>query len=169
MGRVVLGAGLLLLVSCGDDPNTLASSRTRSASSSSGDSAEDSSEVVSSSGGSANQLCFDTINGFRKSAGLAPYVRWSSAESCSDGEAKSDGTTNRAHGAFPSCGEMAQNECPATPGQPNSALPLCLRAMINAGPGEPHHDTMLSTQYTKVACGVFATPGGATWSVQNFR
>jgi hypothetical protein len=152
------------ILACNDDPSSQGGTARGSEIVATGNNAG-----TADDGTSPNQLCFDTINQYRQSAGLPPYTRWTSIESCADGEAKSDGSTGQAHGAFPSCGEMAQNECPGTPGTPSRALPLCLRAMIAEGAGGGHHDTMLSTKYTKVACGVAVTADGATWSVQNFR
>jgi hypothetical protein len=162
----------LALVSCGDDADSLtgAGSPRRGSSSSSGAGASSSSgEVVTGSGTSANELCWSTINEYRKRAGLEPYERWTDAESCSDGEAASDAQTKRAHGAFPRCGEFAQNECPGTPGPPEEGIPSCLAMMWDEGPGGGHHDNMASTKYTKAACGVFVTASGSIWSVQNFR
>ena len=173
------GAFALVVVSCSDDPDSLSGSgsprRGNGASSSSGSSSGtsegegSSGEVVTGAGATANELCWSTINEYRKKAGLPPYERWTEAEACSDGEAKSDAETNRAHGAFPRCGEFAQNECPGTPGPPEEGIPDCLAMMWAEGPGGGHHDNMASKQYTKAACGVFVTARGAIWSVQNFR
>jgi hypothetical protein len=119
-------------------------------------------------GATGGDLCVDTINQYRSQAGLPPLQRWTESESCADGEAQSDSSTGRAHGAFPSCGEVAQNECPGFPGQPENALPQCLRTMVDEGPGGGHYQNMFSTEYTRVACGVTMV-GGTMWSVQDFR
>ena len=50
--------------------------------------------------GSVEQQCVDTINAYRASMGLAPYQRWTSNESCTDGQAEADGTSMTAHSAF---------------------------------------------------------------------
>jgi len=123
----------------------------------------------SSSDGTAADACVNAINGYRKEQGLAPLARWSDVEACSDGEAQSDGSSNKPHGAFPKCGENAQNECPNWPGPAASMIPKCLDAMWKMGPGEGHHDNMASTKWTKVACGFYTLPNGSVWSVQNFR
>src|SRR2546425_197657 len=60
----------------------------------------------------ARQLCVTKANSFRATVGVGALARWSSAEACSDGEAKSDSESGKAHGAFGKCGEFAQNECP---------------------------------------------------------
>jgi|GEM_PF-1330898 len=165
---------VVLVASCGDDPDSLSGSGTSrrrtssSTSSSSGTSGSSNDEVVGS-GDTAHELCWSTINEYRKREGLAAFERWTDGETCADGEAKSDAETNRPHGAFPRCGELAQNECPGTPGPPEEGIPKCLAMMWAEGPGGGHHDTMASTKYTKVACGVFVTSRGAIWSVQNFR
>lgn len=168
----------IALLSCGDDLDSLDGGGARgrrsgggsSSSSSSGSSgAGTSGDVVTGTGASPNELCWSTINEHRKRDGLPPYERWTEAEACSDGEARSDAETNRPHGAFPRCGELAQNECPDTPGPPEEGIPACLAMMWAEGPGGGHHDNMASTQYTKAACGVFVTARGAIWSVQNFR
>lgn len=178
-----------LLVACSDDGATLTGSRSNGqTSSSSGDDGSSGSSGSSGSGGSsgssgddgssgsptpsgdgsAAQLCADTINAYRKTLGLTPLARWTEIESCSDGQAKSDGQTRAAHGAFGKCGEQGQNECPGWPGAPSEMIPKCLKAMWGEGPGGGHYEAMASKQYTKVACG-FADGQGGTWAVQNFR
>ena len=122
----------------------------------------------------AAQLCVDTINEHRATLGLPPLARWVEAESCSDGEAKSDGNTGQAHGAFGDCDENAQNECPGWGGPPESMIVPCLQLMWDEGPGEDfekhgHYINMSNTRYTKVACGFHTFPDGSVWAVQNFR
>lgn len=176
----VLANALVLtsLASCGGDPDSLDDSGTlrrksgatsSSSSSSSGASGNGSTGDVVGTGDDAHELCWSTINAYRKRDGLPPLERWTEAEACSDGEAKSDAEENRPHGAFPRCGELAQNECPGTPGPPEEGIPKCLALMWAEGKGGGHHDNMASTKYEKVACGVFVTSRGAVWSVQNFR
>lgn len=125
-------------------------------------------DALVGSGGSFAELCWSTINAYRERAGLPPYERWTDGESCADGQAKSDEATKSPHGAFTRCGEFAQNECPGTPGPPEKGIVQCLAMMWAEGPGGGHHDTMASRKYTKVACGLYVTPSGAIWSVQNF-
>jgi hypothetical protein len=117
----------------------------------------------------AEQTCVDTINQYRAKLSLPPLARWTAIETCSDSEAASDGQTNRAHGAFPKCGENAQNECPGWPGAPAQMIGDCLKAMWDEGPGGGHHDNMASTQWTQVSCGFSTLPSGAVWAVQNFK
>ena len=118
------------------------------------------------------QRCVDRINAFRATEGLAPYERWQGIELCTDSEAQSDSETGTAHGAFPQCGEQAQNECPGWPSIDNT-IEGCLQAMWEEGPGEPfsehgHYINMSSTSYTKVACGFYVTDSGSVWAIQNF-
>jgi hypothetical protein len=115
------------------------------------------------------QICVDFINEKRATVGAAPLARWSDKETCSDGQAQKDAQTNTPHGSFPSCTEMAQNECPGWGGDVTKALRGCLEAMWKEGPGGGHYENMRSTRYTKVACGVHVTSSGKMWSVQNFR
>ena len=110
---------------------------------------------------------------YRATLGLPAYARWRDAEDCSDEEARSDGMTGTAHGAFTKCGESAQNECPGWPGPPEMMIGGCLDLMWKEGPGADfashgHYINMSSTQYTKVACG-FAEVNGSIWAVQNFQ
>lgn len=128
-----------------------------------------SSGAIDTPSGSAAEICVATINEYRQKKGLAPYARWTEQESCADGEAKSDATTNRAHGAFGKCQEFAQNECPGWPGPAGTMIPDCLKAMWAEGPGGGHYEAMASTKYTKVACGFGTAGSGTIWSVQNFR
>ena len=161
---IAIAAGVL--VSCGEDPDSLTGSGTLRKKSSSGSSSDG--ELVGS-GDSPNELCWSTINEYRKREGLPELARWSDGESCAEGEAKSDAQANRAHGAFPRCGELAQNECPGTPGPAEEGIPKCLALMWAEGPGGGHRENMASTKYKEVACGVFTTARGEIWSVQNFR
>lgn len=124
--------------------------------------------------GSAEQLCVDLINMYRATLDLPPYERWTDGEDCAAEEAAMDSRTGQAHGAFPMCGESAQNECPGWPGPPDSMIDGCLELMWAEGPGEDfqehgHYINMSSTQYGQVACGFHTTDEGAVWSVQNFR
>ena len=118
------------------------------------------------------QQCVDRINEYRATEGLPPYARWKSGESCADSEARSDSISGTPHGAFPSCGESAQNECPGWPSI-ESTLTGCLQMMWDEGPGEPfsehgHYINMSSTSYTEVACGWHEGSDGVC-AVQNFR
>ena len=101
----------------------------------------------------------------------APYARMASQETCSDGESMTDSQTGTAHGAFRTCGEFGQNECPGYSvggGDPIPAMLDCLALMWAEGPGGGHHDNMAATRFTQAACGMFVTPSGSLWSVQNF-
>ncbi len=127
-------------------------------------------------GGSASypassESCVDHINALRASIGLGPLARWSDAESCADSEAESDSRTGNAHGAFKSCKELAQNECPGWGALAGAGgiVPGCLDMMWAEGPGGGHHDAMASTSFTEVACGFHQTSSGAVWAVQDFR
>jgi hypothetical protein len=93
---------------------------------------------------------------------------------CADSQAQSDSQTGTAHGAFGSCAEWAQNECPGWPGPAATMTTGCLQAMWNEGPGADfethgHYINMSSTKYTAVACGYFTMPSGKIWSVQDFK
>jgi hypothetical protein len=132
------------------------------------------------SGSSANdkyasdrQACVDRINGFRATLNLPPLKRWNAEESCTDGQAKSDSESGKAHGAFGACMEHAQDECPGW-GSVQDTIQGCLQDMWNEGPGTDfskhgHFLNMSSTDSTQVACGFYETPDGKVWAVQNFR
>lgn len=131
----------------------------------------------SDSGGSdpyaaARQLCLETTNGYRAQTGAAPLTRATSQESCTDGEAESDFASGKPHGAFGSCKESAQNECPHWSGTPEEVVKNCLEMMFQEGPGEPYSDhghyiNMTNTSYKQVACGFYVS-GGSVQMVQNF-
>ncbi|MCC6664595.1 MAG: hypothetical protein IT375_12655 [Polyangiaceae bacterium] len=75
----------------------------------------------------ARQACIDHINQLRAGKGRAPYQRWTSAESCVDGQATYD-STHGPHAAFSSgnsCGAYGQGECPGSgPGSVVSCIDL---------------------------------------------
>jgi hypothetical protein len=126
------------------------------------------------SDGSVEQLCVDTINMYRATLGLPPYARWTDGESCADGEAQSDSMTGTAHGAFGTCGEHAQDECPGWPTPESTAITGCLAQMWAEGPGSDfathgHYINMSSTQYTKASCGFYLVNGNSVWATQNFQ
>jgi hypothetical protein len=132
----------------------------------------------SSSGGSGDsspeQLCVDTINQYRATLNLPAYARWSAEESCADGQALSDSASGTAHGAFGTCGEVAQDECPGWPGPPSSMITGCLQQMWAEGPGpfdqgHGHYDNMSNSSYTQVACGFYILPDGSVWATQDFK
>lgn len=118
---------------------------------------------------SEQEKCVDIINQYRATKGLDPLERWENKESCSNDEAASDAKSGQPHGAFTSCTEMAQNECPGYPGSVEENLPECLADMWAEGPGGGHYDNMTNKEYTKVACGIHELSNGDFWSVQNFR
>ena len=124
--------------------------------------------------GSVAQLCVDTINQHRASIGLGPLTRWTDAEACSDGEAESDANSGQPHGAFGSCGESGQNECPGWPGPAEEMIGGCLQMMWDEGPGEDfqthgHYINMTNPSYSMVSCGFHTLPDGDVWAVQNFK
>jgi hypothetical protein len=119
------------------------------------------------SGKSAEDICFDTINAYRKTLNLPPYQRWSDAERCVSAQAESDSKTDQAHGAFGQCGEYGQNECPGWPGPSEAMIRDCLQRMWDEGPGGGHYENMRSS-HTKAACGFHTLPDGSVWAVQDF-
>ncbi len=83
----------------------------------------------------ARQLCVARSNDFRARVGAAPVARRPDAEACGDAQARSDGASRTAHGAFGQCRERAQNECPAWDGPPEQVIERCLAMMFAEGPG----------------------------------
>src|SRR5690349_6750890 len=80
---------------------------------------DDDDNTVNDTGGSSTaayaaerKACVDRINAFRATLDLPALERWTDAEACTDGQAKSDSQSGDAHGAFGDCKEFAQNECP---------------------------------------------------------
>ncbi len=115
----------------------------------------------------AYQACVDRINAFRATKGLPALARRTDKEPCADGQAKSDSETGTAHGAFNTCDDWAQNECPGW-GSVDDVIQNCLQAMWNEGPGGGHYENMISDR-TYVWCGFYTTPAGKVWSVQDFK
>jgi hypothetical protein len=120
----------------------------------------------------ARQLCVTRTNDFRARVGVAPVARRADAEACGDAQARSDGASRTAHGAFGQCRERAQNECPAWDGPPEQVVDRCLAMMFAEGPGSGpahgHYMNLTDTKYRGVSCGFATMPGGELWIVQNF-
>jgi hypothetical protein len=111
-------------------------------------------------------------NDFRARVGVGPVARRPDAEACGDAEARADGASRTAHGAFGQCRERAQNECPAWNGPPEQVVERCLAMMFAEGPGvgpaHGHYMNMTDSKYRGVACGFATMPSGELWVVQNF-
>jgi len=117
-------------------------------------------------------LCVSEINRHRATSGAPALTRWQSAESCAAGQARYDHERRRPHGAFGSCGEHGQNECPGWggwSGDPAQVIRDCLQGMWDEGQGGGHHDVMAARGYHEVACGFFVAENGQVTAVQNFR
>ncbi len=141
-----------------------------SSSSSSGD-GSDSGATVSDT---VQDLCVATVNSYRATLGLAALTRWKDNETCANNQAKSDSESGTAHGAFSTCPNMAQDECPGWGGTSESVVKDCLQMMWAEGPGTDyskhgHYINMSSSKYTQVSCGFYQTPSGKWWAVQDFR
>jgi hypothetical protein len=121
----------------------------------------------------ARTRCVDRINELRASKGKGPIPRLASAESCADGQAKSDSESGKAHGAFNDCADqvkhwsgIAQNECPGYKSV-EATLTSCIDMMWAEGPGGGHYDNMMGGS-THMACGFYTTPDGKVWQVQDY-
>jgi hypothetical protein len=119
-------------------------------------------------GDDVRQLCVDLINQYRATLGLVPYERWTSAETCVDGEAQADSQTATAHSAFGTCKESAQDECPGWSGTLSDVITKCLKMMWAEGPGGGHYDNMSSNR-KRAACGFYVLPNGKVWAAQDFQ
>lgn len=124
----------------------------------------------------ARQACVDKINMFRATLGVAPLARWNVEETCTDGEAKSDSLSGTAHGAFGTCKESAQDECPGWGSVDSIAggTKSCLDQMWAEGPGTDfsthgHYINMSNPKYKMVACGYTMTAAGKIWAAQDFK
>jgi hypothetical protein len=122
--------------------------------------------------------CVARINQFRwECQCLPPLERWVEGEDCANQHSEYDYEVNQAHagikGGICENGGNGQNECPGY--SPNFGIvEFCLQQMWDEGPGEDfnvhgHYLNMSNPRFTGVACGLFTTPDGKIWSVQNFR
>jgi len=122
--------------------------------------------------GDARTRCVNRTNELRATKGLGPIPILSKAEPCADGQAKADSISGMAHSAFDAClNEVkwkgaAQNECPNY-GNVEDTLTKCLDAMWAEGPGGGHYDNMVGNS-THTACGIYTTPAGKVWLVEDF-
>jgi hypothetical protein len=112
----------------------------------------------------------DAINAYRATVGSPALTRWKDEETCTDGQAKSDAASGKAHGAFGTCNEFAQDECPGWPGPADATMvKSCLKDMWAEGPGGGHYENMKNAKYTQVSCGFYTNGAGKVWAVQNFK
>ena len=122
--------------------------------------------------GDARTRCVDRTNELRATKGLGPIPRLAKAEPCADGQAKADSESGKAHSAFNACLDQVkwkgagQNECPGY-GSVEETLKGCLDMMWAEGPGGGHYDNMVGDS-THTACGIYTTPAGKVWLVQDF-
>jgi Cysteine-rich secretory protein family len=122
--------------------------------------------------GDARTRCVNRTNELRATKGLGPIPILPKAEPCADGQAKADSISGMAHSAFDAClNEVkwkgaGQNECPNY-GSVEDTLTKCLDAMWAEGPGGGHYDNMVGNS-THTACGIYTTPGGKVWLVEDF-
>lgn len=137
------------------------------------------------------QVCVDTINMYRMTRGLMPLVRATAAqETCSDGGAKMDGDSGRAHGSAGMCQLGSQNSCPGYSlrvggGTIEGTLKFCLQQMWDEGePAEGvaackadrsgcyqehgHWINMVEPNIRTVGCGFYKMANGSYWMNQNF-
>ena len=130
-----------------------------------------SSSTASPSEDELEQACVDHLNALRATKQLPALTRWKANEACADAQAQNDSVTRKAHGAFFSCPNLAQNECPSWPSTSGARgiVPGCLDLMWAEGPGGGHYENMIRHGYTLVACGFYTAPDGRVWSVQDFR
>jgi hypothetical protein len=103
---------------------------------------------------------------------VGPVSRRADAEACGDAQARADGISRTAHGAFGQCRERAQNECPGWDGNPETVIERCLAMMFAEGPGSGpahgHYENMTDRKYSGVSCGFATAPNGELWVVQDF-
>jgi len=120
----------------------------------------------------ARARCLQKTNAFRATQNVTPLTARVDRESCGDGQAQADATSNAPHGSFGKCKELAQNECPGWKGSPESIVDTCLKAMFDEGPGQGpqhgHHNNIMSTTYSGMSCSFFVAGDGSVWLVQNF-
>jgi hypothetical protein len=120
----------------------------------------------------ARSDCVDRINAFRATENLPALAPWTGSEACADGEARSDSETGKAHGAFGTCGEWAQDECPGW-NSVQSTVDGCLQSMwderLHPEGQQGHYINMSNKKYTTVACGFYETANGKVWALQNFK
>lgn len=116
----------------------------------------------------ARERCVAEINRYRATLGVAPVQRWRATEACTDDQARKDGVSKQAHGAFGGCQEWEQCECPGWDGPPDDMIVSCLRAMWDEGPGGGHHDAMANPENRYVSCGFHVAADGSYWAIQNY-
>jgi hypothetical protein len=136
------------------------------------------------------QICVQHINALRATKSRPAYSRWSSAETCVDGQATSDEQASDPHGAFGECGESGQNEClggeivscldsmwaekdqagcsgcDACADAYNPSCPNCDFYGTETGDVCGHYVNLSARYFTQAACGFSST---GSWAAIDFR
>jgi hypothetical protein len=120
------------------------------------------------------KLCLDTINAYRKKAGLQP-VAWSkSLEAFADQGARWDAERNDPHGHFGAFKGPtdAENEVPGWPLKSYKTVGAVVakgaEMMWGEGPGGGHYEN-IKGGHTQLGCGIHVTATGAVWVIHDFR
>ena len=127
------------------------------------------------------QLCLDTLNACRATLGLKPLTWSKSLEAFADEGARYDAGFGVAHGHF------SKFSTRAVPADAENALPgwplknyKTVAAVVQKGTkmmwderldptGQQGHYLNIKGDQTIVGCGIFTTPAGEVWVVQDFK
>ncbi|MDX9722169.1 MAG: CAP domain-containing protein [Myxococcota bacterium] len=122
-------------------------------------------------------FCVDEINRHRAEHARPALSRSASLEECAASGAYSDSLSGVAHEHFRATGgcggvAFAENEIPGWPlsmyGSITQVIAQGTQMMMDEGPGGGHYENILADR-SAVGCGIYVTPSGEVWVVQNFR
>jgi hypothetical protein len=121
-----------------------------------------------------HQFCLDEVNKHRAVAGVGALTRWTANESCVDGQAMADFVAGRSHSNFNACTETGSTACTDWPGTDRQGTVRdCIQTFWDEGPGDfathSNYVTLVKPSFTKVACGIYMTPGGRLWADLAFQ
>ncbi len=123
------------------------------------------------------KLCLDTVNACRAKLGLKSVAWSTSLEAFADQGARYDAARNVAHGHFSAFSKSAvpadaENALPGWPLKDfknvGAIVQQGTQQMWAEGPGGGHYENIRGDQ-TQLGCGIYVTPAGNVWVIQDFK
>jgi uncharacterized protein YkwD len=173
MGMRALFSCALLLACSGDASSSKTITPSQDGGSPPGDSASADDAPVSSDARAYN---LEKVNAYRKQAGVPPLALDDKLDDFAQAASTELSQDHAAHQYFMDhakscgCGIMSENQGDANgipPADVHTQIDEILGLMMSGGPGEPHHDNIVSPSWTRLGAGI-VNPGGRMYFTNDF-